>query len=875
MNANSTLNLEPAGRTAITFSTSSVDAATSGYYAPADYLELNEAKRDEIFYSGGTGIDGGEYISHHGPLVEVTFRVFVWGDTKAQCILRAQALNEAVNNNGGGTLEYKPEGITTRSTYYTYVKSLIPGLAGVQDNKWDNPNVSAPSSEPYILAFDVTLQTMPLGTSDPDNLVSLTLSRTTIKNTRDGADYNYFDIDGDDIKGDKPASIRLMLRNGQGKMHTVYVTARSALLSTLANLQQVYEAEDASVISPSTAWSSIVDAFRSAGDYRRCNPGVGANGVAQGIRFAISNAGDHMGRVAILAICKTGSPESWSVQAKYRLTDDEVFAAESYDVPQYGIWHTAYCGELDLPPVPVSNTETITPYIDLYFTRSAGDTGDYIDVDYILLLFTNETLMQFTVDVGYDSGQKLLSEGTPENRSIAHIIDQSSHVLENVVDRHYGNKCLEAIRGFDTRVALLFQRGSSISDGGAANALLDENFDSYEALYWRPVADMETDETWVHTATGETGGADTTFNVEGDQGERATWTSGEGIWCYSALSPSIDLDEDRFTDDDFVCFAIYLTSGAITDIGNNDIKLVFVSGTDSFQATIHNGGGAPVLVAGYNFVVVKKSDIATVGSPAWSKIDRLIVILTDSVGADSFYFDAWCIAKADPGDATVPNPTGAEWAFQPIGYHWGIANNSPAGSSGAVLACYNQEAGIEKAAVYDTFTPNDARGFLKVAANKDAGEAGVVFRSNVITLGSEDLYAFVVDWDNDQLEALEYLAGVKSSLATAVPQSVTNDTWYWLGFFLVGGSIRLYFSATEPVGSTQSEKLRDLLSTSNRVFDVFDLTQADGKTGVMSTGCLSMFDELYVESLSGLSLPSDYVIAAAEALFKTSYPFAD
>lgn len=879
MNADSTLRLGPIGRAVITFSTLSIDDASSGFYAPSDYLELNEVERDEVFYSGGAGIDGGEYISHHGPLVEVTFRVFIRGNTKAQCITRAQTLNKAVNNNEGGTLEYKPDGISARSTYYTYVKSFIPGLARVQDNKWDNPNVSAPSSEPYILAFDVALQTMPIGTSDPGNLVSLTLSRTTIRNTRDGAFYNYFDIDGSDIKGDKPAFIRLMLRNGQTgafeKINIMYVTARSALLSTLANLKQVYEAEDASVISPSTAWSSIVDADRSAGDYRRCNPGAGANGVAQGIRFAISNADDHMGRVAILAVCRTASPEDWSVQAKYRLTDDEVFAAESYDVLQYGVWHVVYCGELDLPPVPTSNTETIAPYIDLFFTRSAGGTGDHIDVDYILLFFMNETLMQFVVDVGYDNSQKLLSEGTPENRSVAHIIDQSSHVLENVVDKHYGDKCLRALPGFDTRVALLFQRVGGITTGGAggaagANVAMDDDFDSYEALYWLPVADLETDESWFSYGPYPSTG-DTTYYVEGDQSRRLNFSASGGS---TDRNVSLDLNEDgRFTDGDYVCAVFYISSGDIGDLGSS--QLSFFDGSDQYAAIFHNLGDSPLIVAGYNFVAIKKSDLWQGGSPDWSEIDNIRLIVGASAsGSGYLYLDAWTIVKADPGDAAVPNPTGAEWDFQPAGYHWAITNNSPSGSSNAVLACYDQEAGVEKTAVYDTTMPDDVRGFLKVAANKDAGEAGIALRVNDQSLGSEDLYAFVVDWDNDQLEALEYIAGAKNNLDTAA-QAVTDDTWYWLGFLVIGTVIKLYFSATEPAGTTRSEQLENLLSSPNKVFSVSDATLTSGKIGVISTGCLSMFDELYVESLESLSAPGDFVTAQAEALFRTSYPFAD
>jgi len=132
--ASSTFILKPDGRSNLTFDTLDILQNDTGYYVHSNTIKFNEVDREAIFYSGGAGVEGGEFVSSYGPLVAIEFPAVVWGTTRVQMFQRARALKQAVTNLSGGVLEYRPDGVTTRSTFYHYVKSAIPALAKMQQN---------------------------------------------------------------------------------------------------------------------------------------------------------------------------------------------------------------------------------------------------------------------------------------------------------------------------------------------------------------------------------------------------------------------------------------------------------------------------------------------------------------------------------------------------------------------------------------------------------------------------------------------------------------------------------------------------------------------------------------------------------------------
>jgi len=872
--ANSTLILHPYGLSGITFST--LEAGSTGYYVHPNSLRFNEEDREQMFYSGGANVDGGEFVSSYGPLVDVEFTALVFGSTRAQMIQRAQALKHAIGNENGGTLEYKPEGITTRSTFYHYVKSPTPRLAKMDENIWEgNPKISQSQGQIYVAGFDVVLRTLPAATSDPDNLVSLSLSRSTLDNTHDTGEgqYNFFDIDGDDIVGDLSAYTRLMVRNSQSndyeKIGRVYVTARSEYYSTFASLIQIYESDAASVVQYSQFWSTESDSDRSNGSYLLCASPASEN--EQILRFSISNETDHRGRVAILACisaCGSGY-NAWRIKARYRAASDTIVESTPETQPEdFTRWHLVYCGELDFPPTSIDTTESISPYIDLVLTRNTGNVSDTIAIDFIALLFMDESVVQFDVDDGFGNSEKLLSMQLASGKDIAHVVNQATLELNRIVDRKYGSPTIVARPGFDTRVMMLFERIYSAP-------LIDEDFESYEGLYWFLITGFEG--TWWLTGAAPDGEADTTHFVEGTQG----WGDDTNPPTTPRLrySPFNDYSNDgRFTDDDFVCCAIWVEDPSdlvASPLHATGILFETWPGVNNYYGFYWDQGD---LSTGWNLLSELKSNAVESGSPSsWETIQSVLFSWVIAVPTSQVTFDYAFCCKADPDDAASPNPTGPVWDFQPSNWGWTIAKDGPDGSSDAVLACMDNEASIEKMAMYDGSLQDNVCGFCKVSAITDTGYIGLAFRITDITSGSEDCYVFALNLSNDNAYFNKLVAGASSAVATNVDtdDTLTSDTWYWLGFEAKGSQLNLYYSDTEPEGDTNSEKLRNLLDFSNRLFSETDASHPSGDVGFYCYEALGRFDDLYVESLEDRHVPADQVTIQAAALMRTIYPFPD
>jgi hypothetical protein len=233
------------------------------------------------------------------------------------------------------------------------------------------------------------------------------------------------------------------------------------------------------------------------------------------------------------------------------------------------------------------------------------------------------------------------------------------------------------------------------------------------------------------------------------------------------------------------------------------------------------------------------------------------------------------LSKADPDDAGSPNPTGAYWNFQPTNGEWCLLKDDPADSSNTVLGTLYGEAGVEKTAVYDSTMPISIRGYCRVLSKFDQGKLGFVFGCSDQTSGSEDLGVFMIDLDNDELELLEYSGGSASDMIAAISQTVTHDTWYYLGFEMYNDEFKFYFTSTAPSSSSWTGKLAEICTSSNHVFDLTYVGLSSGNIGFMSIGTLARFDDLYVEHNNEHHVPADQVNAAASALFRTIMPFSD
>jgi hypothetical protein len=607
--SNSTLILHPVGQSAITFDTLLPD--TTGYYVNTATLVFNEGDREEISYSGGPNVDGGQYVSSHGPLVPVTFVVHVWATDRATAMTRGQTLKKAVTNDEGGTLEFKPEDITVRSTFYHYIKSGIPVLLDRDANFWDGrAKDDATQGEIYTLSFEVDLMTYPVDTSDPDSLVALSLSRSTLDNTYEAATYfNYGDVTGSTVKGDLPAYVRFLLRNSQSgtnqEIAKLYLATRSTLHSTLANFLHIYEAESATALVPTAVWSSPSDGARSGNAYRRCNPDSEYNDVQLGLRFTISNETHHRGRCTVLGAvrAKTGL---WTSQIKYTIGANVIdVSSDDNQAEHFMKWSIMVLGEIDMPPIEVSGLETLAPSLEVYFTRRAGSADDYIDLDFIMLAFNNETLALFHhLTDGIDNDQELLFEMTAENAGIAHIVNQSTHAFEDKVDKRFGSNVLVVPPGQDTRLMTLFQRVDP--------AVVDDDFSTYHGVYVLALAKMVEAESWtIGTLEDKI--------TEGDYSLDLTRTGAGGSQARGTLLEIFNLDDSSILGTgDFVCFNVEIDT--TVPLTNFSVYLHNIPSHSESYAYVSTLLGDFSLTSGYNTIAVLKSDFTVHASMNWAKV---------------------------------------------------------------------------------------------------------------------------------------------------------------------------------------------------------------------------------------------------------------
>jgi len=475
---------------------SGADPTVEDYVVNLATLTLNEEKRLEIALSEGPRMDGGDLSSYHGPLVEVSFRVVVHGvgataaAARASLIQRVHALRQAVTNPDGGTLEYKPDDLdaSVRSTYYHYLMSPVPRLARASGNNWDAAPVQTCPNYVYALNVDVTLNTQPYATSDPDNPVSLTLNRTILHNGYDpsAGRYNYFTVASSEIGGDSPALCQLRIRNLQTgaseAIGTLWLARRTAGLDQFVS---IYDARDAADVSTGAVWSDVSDASRNRGYYKRASFGSGWNGVAQALRFTIANEAYHRGRMALAIVARVNDADraNWTIDAQYRAGEviQSITPGVNY-LSGTGTFMVFIIGEVEMPPTEVSDSESIAAYIDVRVTRAAGDSttdNSSFDIDFLMLLPVDEHVLQIDCgSEGVDNNEKLLLESF--SGEVCHIVSQDTLQFLRLATP-LGTDFLTLDPRFTNRVDLLWERigGSTLLD--------DEGFDGYEDYNWMPV----------------------------------------------------------------------------------------------------------------------------------------------------------------------------------------------------------------------------------------------------------------------------------------------------------------------------------------------------------------------------------------------------
>jgi len=846
--ADSTLVLHPEGLSDITFDLTGAAARSSGgYVVSLDTLRLNEAKRLEIAYSEGPNVEGGEAISFSNPLVTVTFSVLVYGTTQAIMIQKVEDLLAAVANQKGGTLEYKPDGLGAgiRSTFYHYEQSPPPEPR----ERWDK---GPHDSGLYRMQVGVELQTQPFATSDPDSPVSV-LNATTVYNQDDSA-VGYATISAANLKGTEEALTQLRIRNMESgtwaAIQRLWYARRTQ--GTLGNFSPILEGGTADSDS-SIHWSTESDTTRRSDNFLRYAPPQAANDLWAYRYYDISNITDHEGKAAVAVICRSlaESREDWDLKAALRVADVIVETAVK-NVSTVGMWTVLILGELDIPPTPISDDESYATKLYLYLRRNSGDENSAIDIDFVDLLYVDEYPQQVTISDGFTDSYKLLLENL--KRELCHVVDQSTLALDRVATPIC--PLLRLKPGGDNRIDFIWERLiASIEDG----------FDDYEAWRWLQAAGFESDEPW---STDNGGSVDTTYYAEGSQALRITPNIGGGgssFWEYGEW----DLDtEGRFSADDFVYIAVYKDAAFSPDV-DGTFTLYF---TDTGNGQYTKATDANTLANGWNAVKYKKSDFGASGSPSWSSINTLSIVLINCGTTGFLVFDDWRISKADPDYATLGNDTGDVWDFMRDVWH--IEEQD---STDHALGCIDNAAALEQVALIHEAPPTDIKLLASVRAKRDDGEVGLVFRCADGTSGSEDMAAFFIDTNSDKLELMKWAAGSASDIATALDQTTAPDTNYWLGVRMIGNRVRCYFGTSK--AAIWDDEHNEFVASArkfNETDSVFASggALASGQCGVLSIGTLGRFDDVELYGLAG-HIPGDTIEVEAKALYRTIYPFRE
>lgn len=867
----STLILNPTGQSAITFNLTGGTAGVMDYTFIVDLgrLDFNEEQRWEWVYEQNRL--GGRVTGDNLKLVPITLSVIIKATTSDYRKAAYRVLMQAVMERRGGTLQYQPEGagVGVLDTYYHYVASAPPRLLDDPGNRWDS---DAGSDGFYRLEVDLELQTQPCATSDPDNPVAVTAA--VLDNWSAGGLDNKLAVSAAQLHGDLPALIRIVGQPWSGqRLGRICCFRRGADDGTLANLKTVYEAEEAENIYPSVAWDVVSASGRGSDAYMRCAmPTTDMNGYAQGLRFTLINPQDCQGRFAVFGIGYDDADELgiWTHQVK--LVGGNVSQAGGSDFYAASLrsWQMIYGGEFELPLTDLSDLTSgyaAGPYLEWYSTRASGESEFRLDA--VVLVFVSTSLgaagdgvaldVQCADEAGVASPERVILENLLRYGVIAEraYISSATYALERIMSVAPRGDFILLKPECDHTLIFMQERRSD-------NTILDDDFTAYRAYRWALVADMESDETWVFSAGSA---ISTVIFIEGARSARLT-SVGTQAYAYSDME--IDLANDgRFTDDDYVCVAVWVSNHAILDAANT--YLLFITVNSPLAGYFKNLSGLSI-VTGWNFLAIKKSDFVELGSPSgWDAITRIQIDAKSTGSEINCYFDYLRIEKADPDDANHPNITGSAWDFQPNDGGWTVLADVSEASPAAVFACLDYEPSVEKVALVAAETPDDLELRARVMCKSAEGNIGLCWRMEYpgsLTEGKEEGYAAILDTDSNNLALYRYTSGADTTLDLVAFTSV-KDRWYTLGVRAKGSQHSVYAALTSALDYDDAA----VFSNDYLISEVTDATYSTGKAGLFCIETRARFDEVVIKNLDDKVIPADQILVSLSAVFRTINPF--
>jgi hypothetical protein len=194
----------------------------------------------------------------------------------------------------------------------------------------------------------------------------------------------------------------------------------------------------------------------------------------------------------------------------------------------------------------------------------------------------------------------------------------------------------------------------------------DECFKMDLQHYWRvsnkSVATFESTEGWANNSWNSTVGTvanDTTNYKVGSQGISITSpNNGGGGKLSKVMNLSTFNDGSASTTDDYIQFALYITTAEIAKLNTNGILLRFFCETAPTMTSYFSYNIAVAnLVNGWNFLNIVKSSFATNGSAAWADVKGLSFTNNGAPisGSPIYTVDAMRMVRKDPSTSAA-NP---------------------------------------------------------------------------------------------------------------------------------------------------------------------------------------------------------------------------
>jgi len=857
-----TLILNPNGRDSITFENAGV--SPSGDYqfvVNAGALDFNEEAR--IRWATEITESGARVVGSERAIVPVAFDVTIRATSSEARSEAFSELSKAITNRKGGTLQFRPEDFDGLHTYYHYIASTPPRVADSTSNRWDE---DAKSDGLFVLLVQVALSTQPLATSDPDTPQTVASLSGTIDNWTWAPLNNQITVDADDLKGDYPALIRMVIEAESGQeLGRTLLFRRSSNDGDLDNLDIFYLGQGFERIDDVLIWNDIVETGRIGGYVMRCLPPEDGNGTAYGLTTEITNPTDLNGRFAIFGVVYDDADTLgvWTHQVKVRTSGLSQEGASDYFADTLHAWNLMYVGEFDLPLTSLSGATGGYGgvILDWYSTRASGNSE--FRLDGVIMVYVSDSLgaegegtaldVDCTNGRGISSANTLLIENFLERGRIvdrAYAMNVSDYLLFVFNNAPKGD-FVTLDPAFDHKLVFLTERY-------AGYTVLNDDFSGYVSKFWREIADFEDDSDWSF------GSADTTNYVEGSQGLARTGATPSTFYgVQKTLDTPLDLEADaRFTDSDYVALAVY-ASGAF---GTGYVKIRFFTTayTDGYEIDVYG------LVSGWNYIVEKKSDFSQIGSGDWSEINTIALYFYTSV-AVTLTYDWWRLEKYSETDNANANATGDQWLFQPGTGSWTITEDVVEDTPGATLACIDDRIDVKKVAIANEDTPDDVRLLARVMLKKNDGKAGIMWRADKalsLVSGTEQGYVALIDTLGNEVEVLRYATGAASTID--VPAfTAKKDSWYTMGLLVKGGDHRVYAA----LSSSLEYDDEDVFSEDHLLSSFEDSNYGSGYVGLMSISTLGRFDDILITDLSDHMVPADEISVEGKAIFRTIAPF--